>query len=237
MLEISKGHGFAWSRWTKPFSYEVWTQYRNSGYAPHAAGLNFLDHPDWQKIREYAIAGPYRNDILLADLDAPRIAVIDAIESRDRAKALDAQREYRARVEAALELSDDPLTRIRAQRVLDRLMSPDEVIEAIGSIEGNGPKKVDRRVQPFVRCVSPLANSQWTAFFGYTSKVEEDVTISAKGGENKLEPQPHYRGQPELFKACGEQNAFFAVFDGDSLTWFVRGKKATASFASKRCTN
>ncbi|HET9220987.1 MAG TPA: S8 family peptidase [Roseiflexaceae bacterium] len=92
-----------------------------------------------------------------------------------------------------------------------------------------------RSVRPILECVVANANGSFTAFFGYQSDNSAAVDIPA-GPDNRFQPTPQYRGQPEAFLPGRVQNAFSVTFVGNSLVWTVKTVTVTASQASPRCT-
>jgi hypothetical protein len=89
-------------------------------------------------------------------------------------------------------------------------------------------------VRPILECVAANPNGSYTAFFGYQSENAAAVDIPA-GSDNRFQPIPQYRGQPEAFLPGRAQKAFSVAFNGNSLVWMLKGLAVTASRTSPRC--
>lgn len=81
-------------------------------------------------------------------------------------------------------------------------------------------------IYPLVECVLDNKNGTYTAFFGYDNTNSVPVTIPV-GTNNRFSPSPENRGQPTTF-APGRtpvwpNAAFSVVFDGNPLTWKLKG--------------
>jgi hypothetical protein len=90
-------------------------------------------------------------------------------------------------------------------------------------------------VRPVLECVVANPNGSHTAFFGYKSDNPVAVGIRA-GWNNRFQPSPLYRGQPEAFLPGRAQKVFSVTFDGNVLVWILGGRMSTASRISPRCT-
>jgi hypothetical protein len=90
-------------------------------------------------------------------------------------------------------------------------------------------------VSPILECVVANANGNYTAFFGYQSANPAAVGIPA-GPNNRFQPTPQYRGQPEAFLPGRFQKVFSVTFEGNALVWILNGRTSTASRGSPRCT-
>jgi hypothetical protein len=90
-------------------------------------------------------------------------------------------------------------------------------------------------VRPILECVVANADGSYTAFFGYQSDNPAAVDIPA-GPDNRFQPTPQYRGQPEAFLPGRVQYAFSVIFDGNSLVWTLKTVTVTVSRTSPRCT-
>ena len=87
-------------------------------------------------------------------------------------------------------------------------------------------------VHPILECVGDNGNGSYTARFGFLSDYEELVEI-AIGPQNRFDPEPVDRGQPEVFEPgrtpTFPDSAFTVEFDGSELVWILGGETATAS--------
>jgi uncharacterized repeat protein (TIGR01451 family) len=88
-------------------------------------------------------------------------------------------------------------------------------------------------ITPVLDCVSRTATG-YLAHFGYSSQNSSTVSVPV-GSENRFTPAPINRGQPASFAPGSQQGVFTVAFDGQPLTWEIRGRTAVASSTSTAC--
>jgi hypothetical protein len=92
----------------------------------------------------------------------------------------------------------------------------------------------DLSVSPFVNCVTRFTDTQFVAQFGYRNPNRVAVMVAA-GPTNRLNPAVLGVQPPATLQPGQVQRAFWAPFDGTSISWKLGQHSATASAASKRC--
>ena len=237
MLDLTADSGWAWGEWGRQrFGDEVWMKFRGSGYLPYAIGPDQYDREDWKSRREFGLKGPHRDYILLYEAKRRYAVFAGAIERGDHAEAKRSRDETKALLESVLTSTNDEFVKLLAHRELESLPSPQRIQEIIRSLqESTNTTQAQSKVNPSLDCVEQKSSGDWLAWFGYSSELEYDFWLGTKTGENKFEPKPHERGQPETFKPGRFEKVFSVTFDGEPITWFIRGEKATASKNSARC--
>ncbi len=87
-------------------------------------------------------------------------------------------------------------------------------------------------VTPIVECID-LKDDIVFAHWGYRSSYEGNIPI---GEDNKFTTGTENQGQPTIFKLGRHRNLFVTSFElGESSTWKVRGRQATANAFSPEC--
>ncbi len=90
-------------------------------------------------------------------------------------------------------------------------------------------------IVPVLECVSRTSAAPgYVAYYGYSSQNAGSVSVPV-GGENQFSPAPINRGQPTTFLPGAQAGVFSVPFDGQALTWEVRGRSVTASSTSTAC--
>ena len=97
---------------------------------------------------------------------------------------------------------------------------------------------VTSRVTP-TRCVvdrGTAANPRYLARFGYRNAATVPLFIPTVNTlENYVSPNPANRGQPQVFLAGTQANAFSVGFQSGTTTWRLNGTTTSASSSSPRC--
>jgi hypothetical protein len=133
-----------------------------------------------------------------------------------------------------LTLSDHVFVTHVSKRAIEQLPSQQEIADLAKTFHTPMPRD-SSRIEPFVDCVGLLDSGLYEAVFGYSSEFSHPFQLSSSTGQNKFEPKPHERGQPNEFLPGSHHHVVSIVFDGEPITWFVRGMKAVASKDSRRC--
>jgi hypothetical protein len=237
MLELSDGRGWALSDWrTKNFGDVVWDNFRESSYLPFSVRPQQASREDWPERREVGLTGPFRDLILLEEARSHYTAFMDAIDESDHVGAKRAIDEAKAVFESVLSTSQDEYLLAVARSEYGALPSQKRINEIIRSLDkADAERGSAGKVAPLVSCVEKGSEATWTAWFGYESPLEYDLWLGTQTGENKFNPKPFERGQPENFEPGRHDKVFSVTFDGNPITWFVRGEKATASKTSRAC--
>ncbi len=92
-------------------------------------------------------------------------------------------------------------------------------------------------IQPYVDCVLDLGNNLYVAYFGYNNSTGR-TTLIGHGDDNQVSPEVPQM-PPQRFEA-GRTDPFPAVtyaveFDGNEVTWTVKGVSATATPDAPAC--
>jgi outer membrane protein assembly factor BamB len=93
---------------------------------------------------------------------------------------------------------------------------------------GGGP-------EPFVTCVTRWTDTNYSALFGYRNRLGVPATIPV-GPQNHTVPPAPPGVIPDTFRPGEIDAGFWVQFDGTSVTWTLRGRSATATAATPRCT-
>lgn len=94
-------------------------------------------------------------------------------------------------------------------------------------------------VEPILECVDQVAASgpkAYVAYFSYQNNNEFEVAVPI-GEQNRFEPAPDDRGQPNSFFTGYVKNVLTVEFDGVGLTWKLRDRAVTANKDCKPCHN
>lgn len=129
---------------------------------------------------------------------------------------------------------------------------PFDFHQTLLEVEAANEPQPPQRVSPTLECVMPNEYGEpyseeqeyeqfYTAYFGYLNENDESVSI-AIGSENKITGTDGWdQGQPRVFEAGRQRNAFSVTFSGDEvLVWTLEGpdgrrRTATASANSAQC--
>lgn len=235
MLEESGGTAWSWSDWEgSPLREEAWMSHRASKYTAYLVGLWNASSPDWEERRKVGLTGPQRDFILLEEakeaadrwinvlLDGGSIP--DAKQSVDQARAL----------LVPLIRSDHVYVSHVASKLLEELPTHQQISDFAKTVRTPTPRE-NARIEPFLDCVSVGDGGSYEAWFGYSSGFSHPFQISSETGQNKFEPKPHERRQPSEFLP-GTHHRVVSVSSADGeVTWYIRGRKATANLNSPRC--
>ncbi len=236
MTALSGGFGWAWMDWRRgEFVEEVWSKFRESGYAVYAVGPDQMGATDWAARRELGLSGPQHDYILLKEVDSLLLAYLRAAEAGNHSAAKKAVDDANSILKQILSKSDDAFAMAVARTTHDELPTASEIQDAVRVLSTKSSQSENRRkVVPVVECVEATTPGMWRAVFGYTSEWEHELWLGTETGQNKFEPKPHKRGQPETFSQGIHAKVFSVTFDGEPITWFIRGEKATASRDTNR---
>ncbi len=111
------------------------------------------------------------------------------------------------------------------------------------SKRGRRPPQAREPIVPRAECVEERHDGRWIAHFGYDNANRDPVVVSY-GEDNRFSPARGRRGQPVKFlpgpSRLWPRSSFRVRFDGEPLTWFLRGpdgvlRSATVSKTSPRC--
>ncbi len=91
-------------------------------------------------------------------------------------------------------------------------------------------------VTPIAECIITQSPTSFQAVFGYSSSALVGTVTVPFGPNNRFEPTPATRNQPQVFSP-GRHTAQFAVpFDGHTLSWVLDGVSSNATAALPECT-
>ncbi|MCA9913678.1 MAG: tandem-95 repeat protein, partial [Anaerolineae bacterium] len=95
---------------------------------------------------------------------------------------------------------------------------------------------------PLLECVAPSGRNKHVAYFGYYNANEDSVFIPVSNANNFSERTAQDKGQPRLFEAGRQYNAFAVEFNGNELTWRITGpdgvlRTVTATADSTPCNS
>lgn len=126
------GAGCAWGHWQSfGLRQTVLAEYPESRYASYAAGYDFRES-DASRLRAIALAGPYRDHVLLFEADTVAgERLIEAILNRDHAGALRAAAEKRELLERIIRTTLDPYVRAAGLAAIDEIPSSSALAENI----------------------------------------------------------------------------------------------------------
>lgn len=103
-------------------------------------------------------------------------------------------------------------------------------------VDSNGDGIGDRcEPTPTVWCVEPRSKGGMTAVFGYESPLR-DFRIP-EGTSNEFVGHGVVQAPPVLFRRGVQRQAVTVPFEGNSVTWTVFGKSATATADAPRCSD
>ncbi|MFZ3018130.1 MAG: HYR domain-containing protein [Gallionella sp.] len=101
------------------------------------------------------------------------------------------------------------------------------------------PTTARKVIEPKLECVKTNGPGSFTARFGYNNANKVAVTIPV-GPDNAFAPLPADRGQTTTFLPKRQKNTFAVDFDGNRITWALKGpdgktRSASATRKSDRC--
>lgn len=114
--------------------------------------------------------------------------------------------------------------------------------QAAQTIEAQNAATPTRPVHPTLECVTSDGHGKYTAYFGYRNENDQSVVIPI-GHKNKFWPTPENREQPTFFEPGHQRYVFKVQFNGQPLTWKLKGpdgqeRTVTASSSpSQRCAS
>ena len=99
-------------------------------------------------------------------------------------------------------------------------------------------------IQPWCECVGENPDGTFTAYFGYRNDKGREVELKEEGsrfeGRHRHDDRCHHPSKLHAGTAAAPQSSVAAVFEGDEITWKVKGpdgveRTATASRHKPRC--
>jgi hypothetical protein len=127
--------------------------------------------------------------------------------------------------------TDSELVRLRSDANAAFIMNADGYKETARRLDALDNPPPDQKVIPLPPCVRKEKDGSLSAQFGYDNPNAWSKTGWPPGSpDNRFDPEPADRGQPEVFTPGKSANAFkVALPPGVTLTWTLNGLKVTVS--------
>ena len=121
--------------------------------------------------------------------------------------------------------TDNDLVRLRAQGIAKLIMNADGIKETARRWDAADSHPPEQKVIPLAPCVRKEKDGSLSAQFGYDNPNPWSMTRMPPGSpDNRFDPAPADRGQPEVFTPGKNLKAFKVVLTpGVALTWTLNG--------------
>lgn len=107
---------------------------------------------------------------------------------------------------------------------------------AKNSIKASKTTKACAPIKPIMECVDVVRDGSYTATYGYQNDNPFEISVPI-GGQNKFDPNPEDRGQPNKFFPGLINGVFTVNFPSETITWNLRDQSAQATRDSDLCLN
>ena len=121
--------------------------------------------------------------------------------------------------------TDNDVVRLRAQANASFLMNADGYKESARRLDALDNPPPEQKVTPLPPCIRKEKDGSFSAQFGYNNPNPWSMTRMLPGGpDNRFDPAPADRGQPDVFAPGKYTNAFKVPLpSGVTLTWTLNG--------------